>query len=188
MGKNKNISLEVRHSIKVLYEMKYSHGDIAKHLDVSKSAVTRALQRNKETGTLKDRKRTGRPKVTSRRQDMLIGRYVKKNPFASSKEIKTNLNLNVSRRLIRHRLSTDMKFKTRKPLKKPLITPKQAKKRLEFCKKYENWSDEHWKTVMFSDESAFYQFQGTETFVRVPDGASVINPKYTKKPLSIPNM
>ena len=42
---------------------------------------------------------------------------------------------------------------TTKPLKKPLLTPKVAKKRLELCNHYKSWTSENWQKVLFSDES-----------------------------------
>jgi hypothetical protein len=38
---------------------------------------------------------------------------------------------------------------------KPLLTPDNIKKRVEFCRKYENWSFLQWQQVIFSDESNY---------------------------------
>ena len=63
--------------------------------------------------------------------------------------------ISVNTRTIRNRLHKDFKLPARKPLNKPLITPRMAQQRLEFCLHNKDWTKEDWQKVMLSDESTF---------------------------------
>ena len=43
-------------------------------------------------------------------------------------------------------------------MKKPLLRPQNKRKRLEWTKKYQNWTFEEWSKVLWSDESKFEVF------------------------------
>ena len=45
--------------------------------------------------------------------------------------------------------------KARRPIKKQLLTTKMKKKRFIWAKKYEDWTREQWRQVLFSAESYF---------------------------------
>jgi len=90
-------------------------------------------------------------------------------------------------RTIRQRLSKDLKLLSRKPLRKPLLTLKMAKKRLEFCNKYKDWTSENWQKVMFLDKSTFFQFSSYNSHVRRPIGASLENSRYIQATVKHPS-
>lgn len=122
-----------------------SYREISRRVGVSKSTVERAIRLVNETGQYATRKRTGRPRVTTKRDDIAIKRAVEKNPFISSAEIKTEMtSLQASSRTIRRRLFTDFKLPCRRAAKKPMLTEQQRKKRLTFCRKYKNWTVRDW--------------------------------------------
>ena len=74
MGKAKDISLEKRAQMKILAAQSMSHDKISGILGVSKSAVTRALARMKELGSLRSQNRSGRPRITTPASDRLVRR------------------------------------------------------------------------------------------------------------------
>lgn len=43
--------------------------------------------------------------------------------------------------------------------KKPLLSEKYRKARLDFVKKYESWLHEDWKKIIFSDKTKISRFQ-----------------------------
>jgi Transposase len=45
-----------------------------------------------------------------------------------------------------------------RPVKKPLISAKNRKARVEFARKHLNWNQQQWSKVLFSDESKFNLF------------------------------
>ena len=59
-------------------------------------------------------------------------------------------------------------MKSYKPAKKPKLSPKNIADRLAFCNKYQAWTLEQWKQVMFSDESQISQFYAFCRHVRRP--------------------
>jgi len=87
MGKKCELSLEIRAQIKILKEQKMSQSRIASILNISQSAVSRCLARIKEMGSMKSRKRQGRPRVTTAAGDRRIRRAAVKHPTWSSVNI-----------------------------------------------------------------------------------------------------
>ncbi len=63
MAKKKQLSLETHQSIIVLRNEGYTMLEIAKKLKISYKGVHYSLQRQRTTGSNKDRKRCGRPDV-----------------------------------------------------------------------------------------------------------------------------
>ena len=69
MAPKRRLSYEERVKIQVLMDEGYSLAAIADKVKCSGSCVSKTLLRVKETGTLKDRKRSGRPQISSSRED-----------------------------------------------------------------------------------------------------------------------
>ena len=113
----------------LLKKEEYKNKQIASRLGFSEASLSRILKRNKENITLSPMKRSGRPCKTTPRTDQKIRRLFEANPFLTSTDIKRLVPelAEVSVRTIRHRINKDLKLPSRKPLKKPLRTPKMAK-------------------------------------------------------------
>ena len=83
-----------------------------------------------------------------------------KDRFKSCTEIKRVINstscVNVSRQTVSRRQEIGLFNRT--PRKKPLVSSKNKKKRLEFANRYVIWTYENWAKVFFSDESKFNLF------------------------------
>ena len=187
MGKLPQISKALKSNVILLKG--YKNVDISKRLKLSEASVSRILQRNKENLSLSPLKRSGRPRTTTLRTDRKIKRLCLGQPFISSSEIKRSMQelSSVTTRTIRNRLHKDFKLPARKPLKKPLITPRMAQQRLEFCSQYKDWTSEDWQKVMFSDESTFLQFASYKPFVRRPLGSSPVNSRYLQPTVKHPH-
>ena len=127
------------------------------------------------------RQRSGRLRATTARMDRALRREVLKKPFITAAKLKRGmvpLLDSASVRTIQHRLQKDMYLPARKPTRKPLVTLKMKQSRLEFCHQHTDWTVENWKTVMFSDESTFKQFDCLPQVVRRPPG-SPLDPSFT---------
>ncbi|CAJ0951568.1 unnamed protein product [Ranitomeya imitator] len=74
--------------------------------------------------------------------------------------------VNVCDRTVRNRLK-EMEFTYRKAKRKPSLTPKQKKTRLQWAKEKQWWTVDDWMNVVFSDESRICIGQGDDdgTFV-----------------------
>ena len=114
--------------------------------------------------------------------------FVKSKPFISSSEIKRSMQelISVTTRTIRNRMHKGFKLPARKPLKKPLITPRMAQQKLEFCCHYKDWTKEDWQKVMSFDESTFLQFASYKPFVRRPHGSSPADSQYLQPTVKQP--
>lgn len=128
--------------------------DIAKDYSISPEGVRKIHKRLKERGNAENVKRSGRKRLTTARQDRQILIEVKKDPNIRAKELKENLNLNISITSIKSRIH-ESGLKGRVSRKKPYISPQNMKKRLAFAKQYVDQPMDFWKTIIWSDESKF---------------------------------
>ena len=91
----------------------------------------------------------------------------------SAKKIRAELGetgLRISRRTISRRLTDEFRLKSRKPAWKPRLTPAMKLKRLQFAKKYKDWTSQQWSRVLFSGETTIQQFASRKRTVRRPPG------------------
>lgn len=174
------IGIGLRKLIIEQYKRGKSQIDIVKQYELHKSTVCRIIRRYKDTGTVEVIHKGGRPRKTTSRQDTLMARYIKKNPFVSSAQLVKSLELPIAARSVRRR-AVEAGLFARRPAKKPLISKKNQCKRLEFAKQHVNWTVAQWKNVFFTDESKFNLFgsDGKQT-VRRPAGKR-LESKYVRK-------
>ncbi|XP_042228798.1 uncharacterized protein LOC121870891 [Homarus americanus] len=100
----------------------------------------------------------GRPKLWSPRTLQVISRQVGSNPSLTAHEVRERnpcLLSHVSLRCVQQVLHDDLGFKSFRARRKPLLTKKQKENRVKFCKKYEVWDLETWKSVLWSNEATF---------------------------------
>lgn len=128
---------------------------IAKQMKVSHQSIGTILQRWKTCGMVKDRKRSGRRRSTDRITDRQMVRIATKDRFITADEIRQRIGVPVSLSTVIRRLK-EKGLKSRFATKKPLISERNRKKRLEWCKKHEQWTVDDWSKVLFSDESPFW--------------------------------
>ena len=69
MAKRKNLSTEERARVVVLVQEGYSMNEVARRMKISRCCVQAIVKKQKETGTVVDRHRSGRPKVSTERED-----------------------------------------------------------------------------------------------------------------------
>jgi transposase len=188
MGRKRDITDFVKGQIKALKGVGLSQRVIASRLHISKTAVYNAL-RLEEEGDVLRRSNTGRKRKTTPRDDRLFKNIVIRSPHAGSARIAQTAKdhgINVSARTVRRRLSEEFKLVARRPAKKPMMTEKQRRARIKFCKEYRTKSADWWDRVMFTDESTFTQVRGTgSNYVRRPVGHR-LDPKYTLKTVKHP--
>lgn len=112
--------------------------------------------------------------------DRNILRVSRQNPCLSAVDIKRQLSeedgVTISESTVRRRLQAGG-LHGRRPAKKPFISVKNRKARLEFAKKHLHWTRRQWENVLWSDESKFLMF-GSDgvSYVRRP-----INTRYHRQ-------
>ena len=191
MPKKRELSQGQRDQIIVLHKhTTKSIRYIASDLNIPRSTVAYTIRTFQETGISTSRPRSGRPKVTTTRDDIIINRLATVNPFITAGEIKAQLPEScsgVSVDTIKRRLRKQFQSPIRRAAAKPLLTARMKKQRLAFCNKYRDWTIEQWKAVMFSDKSSFQMFPAPKRFVRRPIGMSPYNPRYTSATIKHPS-
>lgn len=153
----KQISQQVRNLIVKDFQRNLSQRDIAKKYGISRGAVQLNIWKHKTFGNVVDRPRRGCKRKTSAKIDQRIIREIKKNPRTTIREIKEGLDLDISDRTIRRRLA-ERDLKSYFAKKRPMISARNKKKRLQFAKDHVNKPLEFWKRVIWSDESKFELF------------------------------
>ena len=88
MGKKKSLTEVQRAQIVILHKEGVSDRQIAARLSVSKTGVHQAITKHVSEGIFCDRKRSGKPRKTSIRDDNLIRRMVVCSPTSSTKKFK----------------------------------------------------------------------------------------------------
>ena len=147
---------------------------IATRLKLACTSVARSVNNFKSTGRYGYEKPKGHPKCTTKHMCDAIILSAKKSPRKTSKAIHAALPQDTatasalpSKRIIHRRLFC-ANLKSYKPAKKPKLSLKNIADRLAVCNKYQAWTPEQWKRVMFSDESQISQFYAFCKHVRRP--------------------
>ena len=173
MGKKKSLTEVQRAEIVILHEEGVSERQIAARLSVSKTGVHQEITKHVSEAIFCDRKRSGRPRKTSIRDDNLIRRMIVRSPTSSTMKLQADLlrkDTRVTQMTISRRLSREFNLKSYKPARKSRLTPVMKAKRLAFAKKHRDWTIQQWSKVLFSDESTFQQFVVRKRHVRKPPG------------------
>ncbi|CAF3421339.1 unnamed protein product [Rotaria socialis] len=151
-----------------------SHMDVAKAVHCNISTVKYWLNRWTQSKDLIHSTRSGRPRVTTEKQDQQITSLAKEQPFFTAKDITNQLEWRaviVSKRTVCRRLNeADARY--RRSMSKPLLTEHHRQNRLR-------WAQHHkatdWNQVIFSDETTVrlnsvkglvWNFSGNKKVVR----------------------
>lgn len=132
--------------------------DVARHFNVNITTIYRLLHRYNATQTTDDLPRSGRPRVTTPRQDRQITRQHQRHPFLTASEsarqtIGTH-NRHISRDTVIRRLRSN-NLRCRRPARRPVLQPRHRQARLQWAQGHRNWRHREWRRVIFSDESRF---------------------------------
>ena len=110
-----------------------SQAVIARNFQVSKSTITRLYQRLRQTGTTNDRPRSGRPRVTTRRQDRYIRLTHLRDRFREAAETSQvtpgTHNNRISADTVRNRLR-EFGLRPRRPYVGMPLTPRRRQVRM----------------------------------------------------------
>ncbi len=136
MGKTADLTLVQKTTIDTLHKEGKTQKVIAKEAGCSQSSVFKHINRE-----AKGRKRCGRKKCTSNRDNRTLERIVKQNTFKNVGEIHkewTAAGVSASRTTT-HRCMQDMGFSCRIRCVKPLLNNRQRQKRLAWAKDKKDW-------------------------------------------------
>ena len=105
----------------------------------------------------RDRIRSGRPRVTSRRQDNHIRLVHLRNRFQTSSFTARSIPglRPISSRTVRNRLR-EHNIRPRRTAIRPSLLPRHRAARLTWCRRYLRFRIQDWANILFTDESLFH--------------------------------
>ncbi|KAK7114313.1 hypothetical protein V1264_000391 [Littorina saxatilis] len=133
---------------------------VAVAFSVHLSTVYRLQQRVVNTGSTADIQRSGRPRVTTQRQDRQILRHHLRNRFHTANEFETARNTvgnhqgPISGQTIRRRLA-ERDLQNCRPARGPVLTQRHRMARQQWAQDHINWNWRQWRNILFTDESRF---------------------------------
>uniref|UniRef100_A0A803KF20 Transposase Tc1-like domain-containing protein n=1 Tax=Xenopus tropicalis TaxID=8364 RepID=A0A803KF20_XENTR len=140
MPRSKEIEEQMRTKVIEIYQSGKGYKAISKALGLQRTTVRAIIHKWQKHGTVVNVPRSGRPtKITPRAQRQLI-REATKDPRTTSKELQASLasiKVSVHDSTIRKRLGKNG-LHGRFPRRKPLLSKKNIKARLNFAKKHLN--------------------------------------------------
>uniref|UniRef100_A0A3Q2ZWT6 Transposase Tc1-like domain-containing protein n=1 Tax=Kryptolebias marmoratus TaxID=37003 RepID=A0A3Q2ZWT6_KRYMA len=161
----------MRKQTEISHDIKQLHHDKALHFGflLKKWSVSKTWTKYKQHGKVVKGKHSGRPRKTSKRQDRKLKAICLENRICTTKLMRNKweeTGVNVCDQTVRNHLK-EMGFTYRKAKRKPLLTPKQRKTKLQWAKERQSWTVDDWMKVIFSDESQICIGQGDDvgTFV-----------------------
>ena len=131
---------------------------IANHFNVSRMTIYRLMIRLRDTGNTSDRPRSGRPRVTTLRQDRHIRFIHLRNRFVTAVHTARltpgRTNVRISDQTVRNRLH-QCGLRARRPLKGSTLKQCHRAARLQWGRTRHRWNRNTWQNILFSDESRF---------------------------------
>lgn len=132
--------------------------EVARRLEVSHPVIIRLRQRYEATGSVQERRRSGRPRKTTAREDRYLQRQATQRRRTTANVMRHHLraatNTIISGQTTRNRLH-DVNLRARRPVKRPTLTQNHRARRRAWCTPHVRWTRAQWARVMFSDESRF---------------------------------
>jgi transposase len=126
---------------------------IASDLGISYASVNRIRRSH---GQELPRNSAGRPKCLSPRDGRAIVRMLASGSVDTAVQVSRVFASTVGKHVSPETVRTALKaqgLKARHKRKKPKLTPRHKKLRLEFATKYQHWTESDWARVIFSDET-----------------------------------
>ena len=176
-AKRRNLSTEERASIVAHIKDGLLIKDVAAMYKIHRDTVADIIKKHQELNTVVDRRRSGRPKKTTVREDRLLLRSSLKNRRLTStalcKELQESTGIQLSTSCVRRRLLSGG-LRGCIAVKKPLLSNVNRLKRLKWAVEHSDWTQNDWDSILWSDESSFEVFQGgSRTYVRRRVGESI---------------
>ena len=155
MPRPKEIQEQLRKKVIEIYQSGKGYKAISKALGIQRTTVRAIIHKWRRHGTVVNLPRSGRPpKITPRAQRRLI-QEVTKDPTTTSKELQASLasvKVSVHASTIRKRLGKNG-LHGRVPRRKPLLSKKNIKARLNFSTTHLDDPQDFWDNILWTDET-----------------------------------
>ena len=133
------------------------HRTLASHFDCHRNTILSLWRRFRQSGNTRDRRRSGRPSVTSRRQDNHIRLVHLGNRFQTSSLTARSIPRlrPISSRTVHNRLR-EHNIRPKRPAIRPMLLPRHRAARLTWCRRYLRFRIQDWANILSTDESRFH--------------------------------
>ena len=135
----------------------------------SPSTISRLAQRIAQTGSVNDRPRPGRARMTTPNQDRLIRLRHLRDRFLTATQTATNIQAVIGRRLssstVRRRLRS-LGLNSRRQFWGNNLMAVRRQNRLQWTRRHQRWLQRQWTQVVFTDESRFH-LSGNDGRIRI---------------------
>ena len=130
---------------------------VAIHFGCHRNTILSLWRGFRQSGNTRDCRRSGRPRVTSRRQVNHIRLVHLRNRFqTSSLTVRSIPGLRpISSRTVRNRLR-EHNIRPRRPAIRPTLLLRYRAARLTWCRRYLRFRIQDWANILFTDESRFH--------------------------------
>nr|CAH7728348.1 unnamed protein product [Callosobruchus chinensis] len=147
-----------RTRIIALWQEGLSRHQIANRLNVVISTINRTIRRYEETGKVNSRPRTGRPTISTRREDRYVAQLARRERSVTVPVLRSQFqrtcNRVISTATIRRKVLAT-RLRCRRLLRVPLLTARYHTARLQWARAHQDWLLPQWGNVLFSDEFRF---------------------------------
>jgi transposase len=129
---------------------------IGRQMGYHYTVVSRLVRKHTQINNVKDLPRSGRPRLTSDRDERALQRLVRRMPFATSLILKQHWvsSRRVSTKTVRNHLKS-AGLNSRRVIKRPLLADRHRRTRLAWCLARRGLNLETWRKIHWSDESRF---------------------------------
>ena len=132
---------------------------VARYFGCHRNTILSLWRRFKQSGNTRNHRRSGRPRVTSRRQDNHIRLVHLRNRFQTSNLTARSIPglRPISSRTVRNRLH-EHNIRPIRPAIRPILLPRHCAlcTRLTWCRRYLRFRIQDWANILFTDESRFH--------------------------------
>ena len=132
--------------------------DLAQRLNVSQNVIGRLWIRFLDTGNVTNRPRSGRPRLTTQREDRYLTNWTLRQCRVTARQLHDHLQTTtgtlISDQTVRNRLRANNLRQCRPVVRPPLLQRHRATKR-NWGTRHVRWQRAQWSSVLFSDESRF---------------------------------
>lgn len=170
MGRGRHITQNQRDQIRFDRKQNMTYQSISEKMGISKTACIQAMKHIERNGSSAPLVRALRPRKSTAQIDRIIHRLSERNRFVTAVQIQKDLEsiyrIKLSVWTVRRRLR-EFGLMGRVARKKPFVSLKNRRARLEFARAHLNWTTAQWRRVFFTDESKFNMFGSDgKTYVR----------------------
>jgi transposase len=165
-----HLSEHERVAIVTLWKIGKNREEIAQMIPCNLNTIGHWIRRWQHDHSVEDNEGRGRkPKEPDATPAIIVA--AEQEPKTTPKQLKRELQLDVSARTIRRRLDEAGLFGRVARSEYP-FTDFDIQRRLSFARGYENWKEKEWDRVIFSDETHIEVWGRSRVWVQRPAGAA----------------